>query len=413
MANIVSIFSSRRIETSNFGVFIIRSVLIDYEYPRCFVASRDGDYFAFIECEDNDDLYGWTVAEVTLPQINDVNLGKKNIQSLFPREKCFEVLYYGNEMSAVKTDASPIEEKHVVSGNLYAKGFCDMDESFDYHSLQKDAKRDRNNSVSLIYEGDILATTGLVFRAINYLKDMFRNVKCPLDIMKSSFSTQRASTVVTFTFENDLTDPDLSTVPNLEPPFSDSLRQFGNIMSSDDPLELINETSNPSKFLSKYKNMLRTVNGEKNLQPKVVVASSSFEKAKSFALGPEAKNEKGALFSEAEKLIKDKTVVEEKTDDYQGVLEGIFPSKNGRFIFQSINPTADLFDGRVDVSLLDKIHSFIVKGAIYDARIKTITAFRDGKLQKESYVLLELSFVRNIEQHEQLSFISNDPKVGA
>ena len=408
MIDIFDIFEKKKIETSNFGVFDILAIIIDYEYPRCFIASNNGGYYAFMECEDNNLKYGWTVSKVSTLQIHDVNLGIKNVQSLFHKEQCFEVMFKKDSNCAKAINYGSVEEKHLITGNLFVKDFCDMDETFDYHSLQKTALSEQRNSISIIYESEKTGKTGFVYKTINYLKEMFRNIKNPIDIMESSFSTQNLSTVITFTFDRDINLSQNSTTPELEPLYTDSFRQIGNILSSDDPSELISETSKPEKFLGKYENIFKTINSEDDLRPKIVMASSSFEKAKSFDMSKRIEQEKSLVIMSAKKMIKENTIVKEDIKTIKGVLEGIFPSKNGRFVFKERGGLERVFDGRVDVALLDKIHSFVVKGAIYDATIKVLSAVQGERLIKESSILLSLDFVEEIKQNKQLNLLNNN-----
>ena len=223
--------------------------------------------------------------------------------------------------------------------------------------------------------------------------------------MESSFSTQNMSTVITFTFDRDINLSQNSTTPELEPLYTDSFRQIGNILSSDDPSELISETSKPEKFLGKYENIFKTINSDDDLRPKIVMASSSFEKAKSFDMSKKVEQEKSQIITTAKKMIKENTIVKEDIKTITGTLEGILPSKNGRFVFKESGGLGRVFDGRVDVALLDKIHSFVVKGAVYDATIKVLSAVQGDRLVKESSVLLGLSYVSEIKQSEQQSLL--------
>ena len=401
MTNVYDLFDKRIINIcdSEFP-FSVCAVLIDFEYPRCFIAQQDNKYFVFMECEVNEARVNWTVSPTDINEILDVNLGKKDVQSLFSKD-LFEVSYEFDKEFGCICSANP---KHEIKGSFYAKNFADMDEVFDIHHLQRTSLENNENSISIVFEEQNEGSTSLILKAINYLKDFMRNLRNPFDILKTNLSVQKGSTVITFSAENDLKS-DCNLIPSLKHFSNDSFIELNNILSSNDSLTLLTNASSSKKVIQKYRGIVETLKKEDSLKPKIVVAMCDYKKPASYRMGVETAKENKKMFDEAFEMIKNKTNITENTIIVDGILMGIYLTSKGTFSFKEVNNQNRTFNGIIDAAIKNKMNEFIVNGALYTATISKIDSIIDGKVERTSYILRNLDYKNKIEKIEQLTLM--------
>ena len=398
MIDIFDLFDKKTINVRNdSSSFEICAVLIEFEYPRCFITKRNSEYFVFMECEVDKKKVRWTVSKTDVDQILEVNLGHKNVQSLFGQD-LFEISYDFHDESANFELANPM---HEIKGSFYSKNFADMDEVFDIHNLQRFSLEKNENSVSFVFEEQNEGSTSLILKSINYLKDFMRSLKNPLDILKTNLSVQRGSTVITFSCENDI-NKECNLTPSLKHLNNDSFVELNNILSSNDSLTLLSNSSSSKKTIQKYKGMVDTLKKEDSLKPKIVVAMCDFKKPNSYRMGAKTAKENKKMFDEAFKMIKSKTTIEEESIVVDGVLVGIYLTQKGTFSFKEFGGQKRSFSGIIDAKIKDKTDEFIVNGALYSATIVKIDSVVDGKIEKTSYILRSLIYKNKINKYEQI-----------
>ena len=386
----ITMIESGYIETDLLGQLQIRVVLLDYDYPRAFICSNEANslFFAFLENDDSFEHFGWNVSLVDLKDINSVNLGEKNLQSLFLNKDSYLVNCSNSSDICTVKPVPFFDGRNRIEGNLFIPGFCDMDEVFDYHSLSINARTYKKSSISLIVEGESgQPRTGDIFKAIKNLQEMCKSLDNPLDINDSLFSVQAASTVLTFSFEERPEGelPNISKYTN-----HDKLNELGNFLSGLEPEELINDAGEKSrKVLRKYMNFMTSINGFGDKSSKIVVASPSKEKAVSFKFNGETLKEKKRIVNSACKILKTSLAVETKEINVTGMLTGILTGDNKRFSFVDTK-TGYKYDGTVDFDLISSGVPFVVKGGESLATIKVTTTKKGEDTIKESYRLMRI-----------------------
>lgn len=386
----ITMIESGIILTDLFGQLQIKAVILDYDYPRAFITSdlSDSHYYAFLENDDAFEHFGWIVSPVDLHDINRVNLGEKNLQSLFLNRDSY--LVKGSISSDIcNVEQIPIFDGHNrIEGNLFIPGFCDMDEAFDYHSLSMNAKIHKTSSISLIVEGENgQPRTGDIFKAIKNLQELCKNLDNPIDINDSTLSVQAASTVLTFSFE-ERSEGELPNISNYTN--HDKINELGNFLSGMEPEELINDAGYKSKkVLKKYLNFMTSINGAGDKTSKIVVASPSKEKAVSFKFNADTLKQRKRIVNSACKILKTSMAVETKEILVSGMLTGILTGDDKRFSFVD-SKTGYKYDGTVDFDLISSGVPFIVKGGESFATIKVTTTKKGEDTIKESYRLMRI-----------------------
>ena len=134
----LEIFSSNVIKTNKLGNLNIKATIVFYDYPRCFICENNSKFYALLEMDTNDDGFGWNTCEVSLEDINKVNLGVNNVQSLFKNKKSYIIYFSKNDLIGDVKEVESFDEE--ITGHLIVEGFCDMDEVFNYHNLQENAR---------------------------------------------------------------------------------------------------------------------------------------------------------------------------------------------------------------------------------------------------------------------------------
>lgn len=397
MNSVLELFDNGHIKIDDSSVFSFIAPLIEFDYPRCFIARSNDDFFAFMECEYDDEHVSWTVSKIDKKQIKSVHSGEKNVQSLF-NEILFEINYAFSDECGTKKVPNPI---HEIKGNFFSPDFGDLDELFDIHGLQEASIKSKENSVSIVFEKENEGSTLLILKAINYLKDFFKNLTHSFDILKTNLSVQRGSTVITFTSTNDL-NKDVNLTPDLKPLSNDSFIEMSSIFSSNDSLELLSNTKSSKKVLDKYKGIINTLKEEDAIKPKIVVAMSDDSKPTSFDMGKKSATTNKRILNEAIKMIKSKTEILENKIKIKGVFVGIYLTKKSSFHFKELGGLEREFNGSIDISLQKRIGGCVVKSAIYEVEIKEIISKVDGVKQNNTVVLCDLTYIDKIDQHENI-----------
>lgn len=401
---LIDMVESGVIPTSKFGKLKIVSVVLTYDYPRCFIASsKDNTYYAFLENKDYDDCFGWNVSIVSLDEINDVNMGNKNIQSLFLNETSkYIVEFKNNENVGQVIDVIDFEGEYAIRGNLYVNDFCDMEEVFDYHKLHMNSKIENKASLSLLYENTSGSNTGLVFKTIRYINELAKKLKHPLDIMNSNFSVKAGSTVITFEF-----DPCVECNlfgENKKNDYDTPIIELGRVLNAMEPEQIISETDG-IKAIDKYSKMLDTFSHQIKQRPKIVFAIPQKDKAISFNFGEKNCQVKKQIVKIAKEFYESNKKISDEILIINGVLTGILTGKNSKFTF--LSDEQKVYTGSVDFKMLDNLTSFVVKGCIYKATIKKTTIMKNNEVTKEGYVLLDLESIGRNEMYEQIKLFDD------
>ena len=137
----LEILSSNVIKTNKLGNLNIKTTIVFYDYPRCFICENNSKFYALLEMDTNDDGFGWNTCEVSLEDINKVNLGLNNVQSLFKNKKSYIIYFSRNDLIGDVKKVESFEGDNAIEGDLIVEGFCDMDEVFDYHKRREKWKK--------------------------------------------------------------------------------------------------------------------------------------------------------------------------------------------------------------------------------------------------------------------------------
>ena len=400
MSRIFDLIESRIIPVVEYGYFKIETVILEIDYPRCFIASNQGNFYAFLEIENDDELFGWNVARVSLDDINHVNLGTKNVQSLFDNKPLYELIFH-NADCGILTAVQSFRDKYAIVGDIKISGFCDMDETFDYHGFGHAAKVENSNKVNMVYENQHSCSTNLVLNAISYMKSVMNNLNHPLNILNSDFSVMHKSTVITFTFNDN--DGPLFNDNNIEPSSTKGIVELGNVLSTDDSVALLeNQNKKTEKILKKYNKLLETLQKSDDSHPKIVLAMASKEKPISYDMSKRGTKNKKAAVIKALDYIKEKSVVKKEPITCKGILTGIITSGGNFFRFFDEKRRV-YYSGAVDFNILG-MNAFDVNGSRYFAQIEKILVYSEtGEVTKESYKLVALEFIERIEQFNQIN----------
>lgn len=404
MSKIYDIVENGIIPVNLYGDFIIETSIIELDYPRCFIASNKGKYYAFLEIENSNDKYGWDVSEVSLEDINNVNTGLNNVQSLFINKNLFLLLFNNSNVGSL-TPVSSFEEKYSIKGDIYRKNFCDMDTLFDYHNFAAISKDENSNKVSIVLQNNKGCLTEVMIKLINYLNSIFKNLKNPLNIMNSELSVMKASTVVTFTF-NDKDGTLFNDDNRLTPSSSKGIAEFANILSSTNPASLLDNQDKKTEIaLKKYGNLIKTFDKTNDVCPKIVVSTPEKSKPVSYDMSKNATKEKKAAVYSALSYLKEKSHTKKEIITKKGILTGVITTNGNYFSFISNDQTK--YSGIVDFSIIG-VQEFDVKGSEYEATIENTKILSEtGEQIRESNKLISLTFIKKIQRHKQLSINDN------
>lgn len=398
--NELDLIDFKKIPTDSIGNLSILCVLIDYDYPRCFIAKSDNNkFYALIENENSIDKYGWNVTEVSLKEINQVNKSKRNIQSLFINKKNSFILSFenNNTVGSIKK-VEKFEGKYEVQGNLFVKDFCDMDDLFDLHKIHEKSVETGKSSISLILEDSDSLNTRYILSWIKYLIEICRNLKTPLDVNESQLSVQNGSTVITFEFKNEnintIFDGDIKTDSN-----NIGVNQLGNILGANTPEAIITEEPE-IKAISKYTKMVEHLKKQMSAKPKVVLSVPQSDKTVSYKFNNENCDKKIEDATQAKQLAENHLHSTTKNIKITGVLTGILTgSGKNQFTFKDDNNI--LYKGLVDFTMLAINSTFIINSARYKATIKQTIIMKDDIEIKRSYTLINLTLIEQLPSYYQ------------
>ena len=396
---------SKTIPTDIFGVLTIKCVLIEYDYPRAFIAeSSDSGLYALVEHSSEKASFGWNVSKVSLKNINDVNNGEKSFQSLFLGNELFYLDFARDKGICVAKKVDGFYGDYEIKGNLFLKDFCDMDELFDYHGLLRTAKITKKRSLSYIIEGSIKPLTGQILRVIKYLSEICKNLDKPIDILNSDLLVQGNSTVLTFSFDDSKEDTVFQDTDNIDEN-EEGLNALGNLLSTDDPASLIVESGKKNnKVLQKLASFINVCEDEKMNNPRIIISKPDSVKIQSLRYGKHYSQQKKKAINEARKIVKNSFTKDVEIKNVKGVLTGVVTNKGNTFYLEDLK-TKTTYTGLIDFQLINSEESFEVKGVVYDAKLEHTRILNNGEVIKETNKLLELKKVGNIAQFEQLKMI--------
>ena len=390
----LEVLSTNVINTDKLGKLLMKAVILFYDYPRCFICESNSKFYALLEMSLDEDEFGWNTCEVTLDDINEVNLGQKNIQSLFLNKKSFTIIFSKNSLIGQVSEVQSFEGENAIEGDLILEDFCDMDEVFDYHNLQKNASLANSPSISFILENSNHCKTGDFLSIINYIRAFSSGLKKPLNLKDSFLSVQKGSTVITFEFKDD------NTLLNDDDDFKFAeINNFANFLLADNPEEMFAEVEN-KKCIEKFDKFLEKTSQQDLLKPKLVVAMPNKQNVKSFGVGKDDKAPKKDLVKKTLDLFKTKTHIEEETITRHGILNGFLIGEKNKFIFKTNNN--EIIKGSIDFSMINNDREFSINGSIYKATFKITKFFNEAVEEKRIYKLIELDEIRKRTSIEKI-----------
>lgn len=379
----------------NSEIFEIICVLVSIDYPRSFICKKNGKFYSFLEIENSDNLFGWNICEVSLDDINKANIGQANLQSLFIGKISYQMLFT-NGIGEIK-QVDSFKGKYSIEGNLFRTNFCDMDELFDYHKLYSKALETKQNNVSVILEQQDECNAGIILKVINYLKNIFKELNNPIDLLNAKLGVAHASTVITFTLPKDegsLFENDIAAIG------SDTLNELGNLLSTyDTDLLATLEFKNKTKILNKYKKLIDTFDKVDSYKPKIVIGSPDKTRAVSYKMNSANTSKKKRAVKQAIKTIEENLEIKKNIIPVRGILTAIATQSENSFTFLRDNGI-DRFKGSVDFSMIG-IDTFDVNGTIYNADIEEIKIYSGDSLIKTKYRLIKLDPDTKIAQFKQ------------
>ena len=391
---------SGKILTDAFGILYIKTIILEYEYPRCFIATDENNkLFALLENDDSIENFGWNLTKIGLDDLNKVNRGTLNIQSLFLNKESYLLNYDAINGICCAKKVDFFSGEYEIKGNMFVKDFCEMDELFDFHGLQNIANLYNKSSISFVLDSDGASKTSVIFKIINYLKAICKNLKNGIDIFDSEFSVQHASTVITFNFENTM-NGSLFGDQVEQDKYNAGVMELGNLLSANEPEQIMSEASDLIA-IKKYSKMIETLNDEIQSRPKVILAVPKREKVSSFDFGKKNCEKKKKLVDEAHKMYEENLHTENREFEEKGILTGILTGDKNQFSFRANNGIQ--YRGTVDFSLVGNDSQFNVNGAIYSAIIQETKVFKDDAVSKTSYKLLKLNKIEDVVKYRKTS----------
>ena len=378
----LEIFSSNVIKTNKLGNLNIKTTIVFYDYPRCFICENNSKFYALLEMDTNDDGFGWNTCEVSLEDINKVNLGLNNVQSLFKNKKSYIIYFSRNDLIGDVKKVESFEGDNAIEGDLIVEGFCDMDEVFDYHNLQENARSNNFASISFILENSDSCKTGDFLNIIKYMRSFCSKLKSPLDLNNSFVNFQRGSSVVTFEFKkpNDLFDNDE------EFKYAD-INNFANFLLADNPEEMFAEAKD-KVCIKKFDRFLEETSKQDSLKPKLVIAMPNKPRVMAFNVGKKEQMPKNEIAKKTIDLFESKGYTEEEIVSRNGKLNGFLIGDKNKFIFKTQND--EIIRGSIDFSMISNNREFSINGSLYKAEFKITKIFYGKKEEKRIYKLIKL-----------------------
>lgn len=386
MKKIVKLVEEGRIPVYELGFFDIVVPIVEIDYPRCFIAKNNNLFYAFTEIENSDDFFGWNVARINLIDINEVNSGRKSVQSLFLSKEKFTLLFKNSDIGEMQ-NVVIFEGKYSIKGNLFVRDFCDMDSDFDYHNFALDAKKENSLKLSVVFRDEGTCSTGLILSIINYFKSLCKNLTEPLLIDNSKFFVKNNSTVITFSFD-DSCGP-LIKREDVHSTLLNGINELGNFLGSTKPVDLIGNLDKKNNLLiKKYEKLVESFGKTRDSRPKVVISTPDKEKPVAFVMDKASVKIKKKLTKDALTIVNSNTRKDTERIERDGLLTGIITGKGNFFKFDAT--TKEIFTGSVDFSIVG-VKQFDVNGTKYHAVIeKTSLYSQANKLLDASCKLISL-----------------------
>lgn len=366
MSRVFELVDNGKIPVKNYGYFDIVASILEFDYPKCFIARNQDQYYAFLEIEKDDNLFGWDVTLVSLRDINYVNSGKKDVQSLFKDKQMYLLLFKDGAEFGILENVESFGGKYSIQGSLFVPDFCDMDVDFDYHRFALLSKEEKSSKVSIVLQDNNSCSTGLVIKIINYLKSMCGNLANPLPIEKSKFSVQDNSTVITFSFDENCGP--LFKPENIQSTITEGVNELGNFLASNDALGLLtNQDKKNNTAIRKYEKLVESFSKTKDSQPKIVISTPTKEMPISYKMDKNSARVKKHIAKKALEIAKSNIRKETTIVERNGILTGIITGKGNFFRFEST--FNEVFTGIVDFGMIG-VEQFDVKGTKYHAKIE-------------------------------------------
>lgn len=382
-------FEDNLIKTDS-ASFKIVCELVTMDHPLIFICESNGSYYSFMEIEDNSDYFGWNICKVNLFLINEVNKGKKNIQSLFSCDEKYQLFFKDGEPNFSRV--IDFVGKYSICGSLFKKDFCDMDEVFDYHHLLATSKAENKNKLAIICEEDG-CKTGLFISAVNKLNDICNNLNSKLSFLTTTMRVQDLSTAITFTFNEDAHESE-DILGKLIPSSQEGFNELGNLLLADEEdVLLVAKSKEKKEIFSKYRSLINLCGKNSEFRPKIVLSSSQ-DSIKSFRLDKENTLQKKKALNSALKSLKQNIEPKEENIYPIGILTAIDTTNTSRFKFK--DNCGMTYSGHVDFSIMG-VKNFDVNGSLYKASIKKIVSYLNGEIIKTSFVLFDLEFKEKVE----------------
>lgn len=388
MSKIFNIIENGKIPVQEYGFFEIVASIVETEYPKCFITKNQGKFYAFLEIENSDELFGWNVSCVSLKDINLVNSGKNDVQSLFLNKDSYQLFFTDGLSSGLLNKVDSFSGKYEVKGSMLCPNFCDMDSLFDYHRFAELSAKEQSSKVSIVLQDDRGCPAGLLIRIINYMKSLCKNLENPLDIDKSLLTAQDNSTVITFSFDDSCGD--LFKSNDIQSTISKGLNDLGNFLSCTEPASLLKQEDKKNGVaLKKYEKLVNEFVKTNDAQPKIVLSTPERSMPVSFVLTKNKAKEKQELVKKAINIMKENTIKKTEVLDREGILTGIVTLNGNYFSFKTVSK--EVISGNVDFGIVG-VKTFDVGGTKYKAKLeKTSVLSRSRTMISESYRLISLS----------------------
>lgn len=401
MNDLISVFINKKIISSRIGVFDIVKTILYYDHPIVFICSKDVnevvEYYAFIEIEDEQDLFGWNISKIELLDINLANRGVKTIQSLFNKKDTlkYQLLFDLTKNEEICRKVDIFEGKYAIDGETYIADFCDMDETFDYHGFLKASRTTKEDRISIVFEDE---KPPLVENVLSCIKTM-NSLDVGLNFNKARLQTEHFSTVLSFIFEEDRGPLLQNELPSIH---AEGIRKIKRLFDSEDELELLDAGDGKSKIkkLKKYNKLISTLSSVSELRPKIVVTTQSDSEQKSFAMDKKHVANKKQAIKKAITIIEEKSLIDEHEFDVVGIFDAISVTKK-MFTFVE-KDSGNKINGKIDFSNIKSDIIIAVKDVEYTATIKKKMVSNGSVIQKETYTLIDLKPGKMIKRFEKI-----------
>lgn len=395
--NEIAMLGSGIIPTSRFGKLRIKAVVVNYDYPRVFVAqSDDKSLYLFSEnCDDNSG-FGWDAVMVSLEEIKGLNEGTVSFQSLMNNHPSFVVRDEGGETLTVASVQSGFDNEYpsTPESESFFPGFCDMDAAFDYHALG--ALADEENAyVYSVVERDSNIPIRRFEAIYGFFRKILNSLKNPIRSSEAKLAFAKGSTVISFVVP--ISEKEQS---ELLPQKQEAMNNFINVIRADDSIQIAaslgdKKANGALDACGKFMDSYLKEGGEAT----VVLTAPKSDSVLSYPLGKASIEKRRPIYEEATRIVRSKENIVVTRGVYRGVLKGIVVRENGEFTFYDYR-TEQTIKGKADFSILSTSSQYDVNGPLYDASIE---CSHIGS--KSSYVLKALKKVTDPETPVQETFL--------